>query len=125
MDFPTQLALVRLLKFASILAYAGGVGVGLGGTHVRVKKRAVHLLASPALVAIWLSGYVLSLHQRVSLGEAWLVGGFVTSFVAQLLLTRAARDPSVPRRTLVAVIACLGATLAFMVFKPTWGSLLP
>lgn len=125
MEFATQLVLVRFVKFASVLAYAGGVGVGLGGADVPTRKRAVHLLASPALVLIWLSGYLLTLFQRVPLGETWIIGGFVTSLAAQMLLTRAAREPVVSRRTRALLVCTLATTLMFMVVRPTWWSLNP
>jgi hypothetical protein len=125
MDFPTQLVLVRFVKFASVLAYAGGVGMGVSGTDVPARKRAVHLFASPALVVIWLSGYVLTLYQRLPLSEAWIVGGFVSSLASQLILTRAARQPRVTPQTRNALLFTLGTTLLFMVVRPTWWSLLP
>lgn len=123
MDFPTQLVVVRFFKFASVLTYVAGVGVGLAPVEVPTKKRAVHLLASPALVAIWLSGYVLTLFQRLPIGEAWIVGGFVSSVASQVLLTRAARERAASARTRAAVLLTLGTTLYFMVFRPTWWSL--
>jgi hypothetical protein len=124
MDFAT-LVLVRFVKFASVLVYAGGVGVGLGTGDVPARKRAVHLLASPALVLIWLSGYLLTLYQRVPLGEAWIVGGFVSSLAAQVLLTRAAREPIVTSRTRALLLSTLATTLMFMVVRPTWWSFSP
>lgn len=125
MDFPTQLVLVRFVKFASLLAYAGGVGVGIGSSDVPIRKRAVHLLASPALVGVWLSGYLLTMYLRIPLSELWIVGGFASSLVAQLALTRAARERPVTPRTQALVLVTLGAALFFMVFRPTWGSLSP
>jgi hypothetical protein len=68
---------------------------------------------------------VLTLYQSVPLGEAWIVGGFVSSLAAHLLLIGAAREPSVPSRYRTALMMTFGAALAFMVFRPTWWSLLP
>jgi hypothetical protein len=125
MDYMWQLSLVRLVKFASVFAYAGGVGVGLFGDTVQTRKRAVHLLASPALLVVWLSGYLLSIQMRVALHEAWVLGGFLCSLLAHGLLTRAARQETPPRSLCVVILASLGGALAFMIFRPTWWRLLP
>jgi hypothetical protein len=124
-DLAVSLLVVRFVKFVSVLAYAGSVSVGLGAAEVATRKRAVHVFASPALVVIWLSGYLLTLHQRIPLGEAWIVGGFVTSLVAHVLLGRAARLPVVTSRARALLLGLLALTLFFMVFRPTWWSLWP
>lgn len=122
MNLVTLLTLVRFLKFASIFAYVGGVGIGLSNPNLAVRKRAVHLVASPALLAVWLAGYVLTLHLRVPLSEAWIVGGFVCSLAMHLLVTRAVREQTLATGMRLALIFTLSATLAFMVFRPTWSS---
>lgn len=123
MDPSTQLLLVRLVKFSSVLAYAGGVGIALSSAGVAEKKRAVHLFASPALVLVWLSGYLLTLYQGVPLSELWIVGGFLLSLVSHVLLTRAGRAAKASPWDRVAVLLTLGSALLLMVFRPTWWSL--
>lgn len=125
MDYPIQVLLVRLLKFSSVFAFAASVGVGLWGATAVVRKRAVHLYASPALVAVWLSGYVLTLQTRVPLAEAWILGGFFTSLIAQLVLTNAAGSEPPSRRKRMATVLLLAAALVFMVARPTWSGVLP
>lgn len=125
MDYSLQVVLTRLVKFASVISYAGGVGVGLWGDKLELRKRAVHLFASPALLLIWLSGYVLTLQARVSLGECWILGGFVASLISHLFLTQAIRSPTLTRGLRVATLATLGVALSFMVLRPTWAGLLP
>lgn len=123
MDLGILLTLVRFVKFASIFAYLGGVGVGLSSSDLAVRKRAVHLISSPALLSVWLAGYVLTLHLRVPLLEAWIVGGFVCSLAMHLLVTRAVRERTLALGMRLGLVLTLGATLAFMVFRPTWWSL--
>jgi hypothetical protein len=125
MDYSLQVVLTRLLKFTSVLAYAAGVGVGLWGESMPLRKRAVHLFASPALVVIWLSGYVLTLQTRVTIAECWILGGFVCSLASHVLLTQAARREAPSRGLTVATLGVFVASLSFMVMRPTWGSLLP
>jgi hypothetical protein len=125
MDYSFQIALVRLVKFTSVFAYAVGVGVGLWGSERLVRKRAVHLFASPALVAVWLSGYVLTLYMNVTIGELWIVAGFVASLLAHVLLTRAVRRQTHDTRLTTCVLVCLVVCLTFMVLRPTWWSVMP
>ncbi len=125
MDYSLQVVLTRLVKFASVFTYAGGIGIGLWGDNLRLRKRAVHLFASPALVAIWLSGYMLTLQNRVPLLECWILGGFITSLLGHLLLTQATHRPSTTQALRLATVAMFGASLGFMVLRPTWVGLWP
>lgn len=125
MDYSIQVVLTRLVKFTSVFAYAASAGVGLWGNAEQLRKRAVHLWASPALVMIWLSGYFLTLQARVSLSELWIVGGFVASLAAQVTLTRAAREQGSGPLLRRATVGLLLLALGLMVVRPTWESLLP
>lgn len=123
MDYHLQLSLLRFAKFCALMVYASGVGIGLGNFSVPVRKRAVHLAASPALLATWLAGYGLTLYVGVALTELWVVLGFGASFIAHFLLTHAARRTTVRVRDRVVVLSLVGAVLLFMVLRPTWWSL--
>jgi uncharacterized membrane protein YeaQ/YmgE (transglycosylase-associated protein family) len=111
---------VRLLKLLSVLSYAGAVGVSLFGHSVAQRKRAIHGVASPLLVLVWLAGYGLSVLQGIALTEAWIVLGFVGSFAAQAVLGRAAREGVVPSRVRYTVGALVALTVALMVLRPRW-----
>lgn len=125
MDLGILLTLVRFVKFASLLAYVGSASVGLASSDMVVRKRAVHGIASPALLLIWFAGYLLTLHLRVALSEAWIVGGFVCSLAMHVLVTRAVREPTLTPRIRLGLLLSLGASLGFMVLRPTWESLTP
>ncbi len=122
MDYHLQLGLARTFKFVFLLVYASGIGVGLTPLDASLRKKAVHLCASPALIGVWLSGYVLTLFSGVSMTELWVLGGFLLSLAAHLTVTRAARAPQVTARHRASVIGLLTATLCLMVFRPTWWS---
>jgi hypothetical protein len=123
MDYHLQLSLLRFAKFAAVMAYASGVGMGLSNLSVPTRKRAVHLLASPALLAAWLAGYGLTLYVGVALTELWVVLGFAASFIAHFFLTHAARRTTVRVLDRVLVLGLVCAVLLFMVLRPTWWSL--
>lgn len=123
MDYHLQLSLLRFAKFSAIMLYASGVGIALGNFSVPTRKRAVHLMTSPALLATWLAGYGLTLYVGVALTELWVVFGFAASFIAQFLLTHAARRTAVGVYDRVIVLALVSAALLFMVLRPTWWSL--
>lgn len=123
MDASLQFGLIRLVKFGAILVYAMGVGVGLGALELPNRKQAVHLLASPALIVVWLAGNGLTLYTGVAPTELWVVMGFLASLGAHLMLVQVTRKQVVSRNHRLTVLLFLSATLAFMVFRPTWGSL--
>lgn len=125
MDYSTQVLLVRLLKFTSVFAYAAGVGVGLWGGDVKLRKRAVHSYASPALLVVWLSGYLLTLQTRVPLTEMWILGGFISSVVAHTILTKVVHLEPAVRSMRLATLLLSALTLVFMVARPTWRSVWP
>ena len=117
---PTLYRLLLLLKLGAVLAYAAGAGASLLSTSLEARKRAVHGVASPALVVIWICGYALSQLLGVSLSEPWLLGGMVLSVVSLLALVFSAQRGARPWAA-VAVGALL-ATLALMVLRPGYGS---
>jgi hypothetical protein len=114
--------LLLLLKFIGVVLFAGGlVASALGGTLAE-RRRAVHKVASPGLLLIWISGYFLADRLFIPISEAWIVGGFALSLLAQLgLAGSVAREPW--RKAPFALAAgSLLLVLALMVFRPTWGS---
>jgi integral membrane protein len=115
---------IRVLKFLSLLAFAGAVGIALWGSALPQRKRAVHMLASPCLLLVWLAGYALALHLRVPLTEAWILLGFLCSFFAQIVLARTTRQAEVAAPLRFATLGLLALTVVFMVLRPTWSLLL-
>lgn len=111
---------VLLVKLLAVLGYSAGLGAGLLASSLPERRRAVHAIASPALVLVWLTGYVLTERLRVGLGELWVLGGLGGSFVslAALVASLHAARRVVPGA--VSVLA-LAVVLALMVFRPTWG----
>jgi len=117
--------LVLVVKFLSVLGYAGGLVAAFLASDPEVRKRAVHKVASPSLLVIWLTGYTLLLMSGVSLVELWAVGGLVLSLLANgALVFCVTRE----RRSAGAFACCavpLACAVMVMVFKPTWAGTLP
>jgi small neutral amino acid transporter SnatA (MarC family) len=112
--------LLLLVKFIGVVVYGGGLVAAFLSTSLPERKRAVHRVASPALLVIWVAGFFLTLELGVSLLELWIIGGLVLSFVSQGALVRSVtRDTRSVSAFLFA--ACpLVLVLALMVFRPTW-----
>lgn len=123
MDYHLQLGLVRFTKFLALLVYAAGFGAGLANLETTTRKRAIHLLASPALIVVWLCGYLLTFYTGVSLTQLWVVGGFAFSLIAHLVVTRVARHPRVTTGQRALALGLVAVALCLMVFRPTWWSL--
>jgi len=109
-------------KLAAVLVYAGGALASLLSSSREERRRAVHRVASPALLVVWLSGYGLAQARGVSLGELWLLAGLCGSFVSVAALIVGLH---VPRRAVAGAVAlaALGLVLVSMVFRPTWQAL--
>lgn len=116
--------LLRLLKFASALAYTAGLGLALSPVPLPLRKRVVHSFASPALLSTWVAGYFLTLFQGTPLTEAWILGGFLASTACQLLLVHTTRSERVTGGQIRWILGLLLLTLLCMVFRPTWGRML-
>lgn len=119
----TSYHLLHLLKFVGVSLFGGGMVASFVVSSPVERRRAVHGVASPGLVLTWLAGYLLTLQLGIPLGELWVLGGLLASFVAQLaLLQSAARDTVGSGVRLRAAIPLL-LVLVLMVFRPTWSSL--
>lgn len=116
----TTYRLLLVLKFAGVLGYAGGLGAAFVAGAPRDRRRAVHLVASPALLLVWLAGYGLAAMLGVALTELWILGGLLLSFASLLVLIgTAGREVRTPATALAATLP-LVAVLFLMAFRPTW-----
>jgi hypothetical protein len=114
---------ILLLKFVSVLTYSAAMGAAFFASAPEARKRAVHGVASPSLLVIWLAGYLLTIQLGISLMELWIIGGLLLSLIS---LGALIYSVSIRRSRLVfcAAVLPLVSVLALMVFRPTWGALL-
>ena len=116
----TVYRLLLVLKFLGVLGYAGGLVAAFVATAPAERKRAVHAIASPALLVTWVAGWLLADRLGVALTELWVLGGLVLSCVSLLALIRAARRPRSDRVAFATAAAPLVAVVVMMAFRPTW-----
>lgn len=117
--------LLLLLKLVGVVAYAGGLVGAFLATAPADRRRAVHAVASPGLLVIWVAGYLLVRRLGVPLTEPWIAGAVALSLVSLLALVHsAARDRRTHTAFATAVVP-LFAVLFLMVFRPTWKGFSP
>jgi hypothetical protein len=109
------------IKLVAVLGYAGGLAAGFVSSSLVERRRAVHRIASPALVVVWLSGVLLTMEQSIPLTEAWIAGGLLLSLASQLALVHSVTRDVRTTRSFLAAAMPLVAILYLMVFRPTWG----
>jgi hypothetical protein len=116
---------VLVLKFLSVMGFAGGaIGVFLA-TEDDARKRAVHRIASPSLLLVWLLGYALLMIHGWPLFELWVVSSVVLSVITNGVLSYCAARSKAGPMELFCTIVPLVAIVALMVFKPTWAQVTP
>lgn len=115
MDF----RITMVIKMLATMVYAGGALAGFMLPTREQRKKAVHMVASSALLVIWIAGYILMNQMSYSFGEAWIHGGFFLSFVAHGVLTSSVKKEN---RTVPAIIfsVLIAIIVAIMVFRPGW-----
>jgi hypothetical protein len=112
-----------VLKMLSVMTYAGGLLATFLAGELEARKRAVHRVASPALVVTWMLGYALTQVTGVRLVEAWIAPAFVLSMASNFVLVYAAtRDKRTPAWFAAAALP-IALVVVLMVFRPTWASL--
>ena len=115
--------LVLVMKLAAVMVYGGGHVASLVASSADDRRRAVHKVASPALLAIWTTGYALVSMIDIALTELWVVAALALSTLSHVALVhRVQRDRRTAGSFLVAAVP-LAAVVALMVFRPTWSSL--
>ena len=112
---------VLMLKFLSVMGFAGGVIAAFTGSDLEARRRAAHRVASPSLLATWLCGYLLAGIAHWPLSELWMIGGLALSLIANALLVICVTRDLRGVGAFSSVAAPIACTVALMVFKPTWG----
>jgi len=74
--------LIRFLKFAGVLGFAGGAIASLVARDLEARRIAVHRVASASLLVTWIGGFLLADVLARPLSELWIVAGFGLSFLA-------------------------------------------
>lgn len=114
-----------VLKFLSVMGFAGGALATFLATDMAARKRAVHRVASPNLLVVWLSGYALLMLNGWPLFELWVVVSLLLSVVVNGVLSYcAARNRNGAAEVLCTLLPLVGIVV-LMVFRPTWAQVLP
>lgn len=116
---------VLIVKFASVLVVAGGYLGAYVAESKAARKRAVHRIASLALLVVWLSGFSLLLLVGLPLFEAWIDAGVLLSVVAHGVVTYLVERDVRRATSWLWPAALLLLIVVVMVLKPTWNQLLP
>lgn len=114
-----------VLKFLSVMGFAGGCIAALGGLEVSARKHALHRIASPCLLATWLLGYALLALRGDPWFEFWVAGALVLSIVTNGVVSYAATRDVRGGRAWLGFGLPLAGIVVLMVMKPTWSALLP
>ncbi|WP_437760002.1 hypothetical protein [Sorangium sp. So ce1389] len=120
----TVYQLVLTVKFLGAMGYAGGLIASFITAEPLERKRAVHNIASPSLLATWCAGYALAALGGFRMFELWVVGGLALSVGSNIILvycvSRGKRGP-LAFSCAALPIACV---VGLMVLKPTWSQVL-
>jgi hypothetical protein len=116
---PIHLPLLTV-KMLAVLTYAGGAMGRFLATEPALQKRAVHAIASPAMVVVWISGLGLAEATSVSFGEAWVLGGMALSLVSLMALIYSVARPVSTPTGLAAVAIPIVIVLVLMIYRPRW-----
>jgi hypothetical protein len=111
--------MIRFVKFAGVLLFAGGVVAALVARDLKDRQVAVHRVASPGLLATWIGGYLLADALAQRFWQVWLVAAYLLTFALQGVLTwSVAREGRRGAVAVTASVALLVASLVMMVWRP-------
>jgi hypothetical protein len=111
---------ILVLKFLSVMGFTGGTIAALLGADSTARKLAAHRVASPCLLATWLSGSALLLLKGIPLFELWVVGAVLLSLFANAMLTLSVAQARRTRAAFLGSILPVAFIVVLMVVKPTW-----
>lgn len=114
---------LRTLKFLSVMGFAGGAIAALVSTEPTARRRAAHVVASPCLLAVWLTGWWLSSLRGWSFSELWIVAALALSLVANGALSYVVARERRGVGPLLGVATPIVAIVLLMVIKPRWEQL--
>jgi uncharacterized membrane protein len=116
---------VLVIKFLAIMAFAGGALAAFLASDAAARKRAVHRIASPSLLLVWLCGYTLLIMSGGALFELWVVGALLLSFVANTSLAYSATANLSKKTAMLTITLPIVLVIILMVLKPTWTEIFP
>lgn len=122
------MTLYRLLmwfKLSGVCLFAGGLLAAFLASDLTERKRAVHAIASPAVLVIWGAGYGLSVLREIPLTTPWLAAGIGLSLASQLALVYAVARDRRDAKMLAAAALPFMLALTLMIFRPSWPGTAP
>lgn len=111
-------ASVLTLKLLCAMTYVGAAIAAFTTDSRALRQRAVHRVASPALLATWLLGGVLAALRGTSLLRPWIVSGFGLSLLSSFILVYCATRAPDSRAGQRACLGAIALTVALMVARP-------
>lgn len=114
--------LLIVLKFLGVVVFGGGVVARFLVRDAEVRRRAIHAVASPGLILVWVAGYGLCVTLDVALTELWILGGLVFSLAAQVALVAFGKRDASPLVVAASALPIV-VVLFLMAFRPTWSSI--
>jgi hypothetical protein len=116
---------ILILKFLAVFGFVGGAVASFLSEDPRTRKRAVHHVASPSLLVVWLAGYGLLMLAGIRWFELWIVASIALSIGANAALAYSAARGHRGGLAILAVAGPIVGIVALMVLKTTWAQVLP
>jgi hypothetical protein len=113
-----------VLKLLAVLGFAGGIVGAFVSNEPLDRKRAAHHVASPSLLVVWVTGYLLLHLSGGSPMELWTLGGLVLSLLANVLLGMCVATGRRGLGPFLGVAAPVICAVFLMVLRPTWAQVL-
>ena len=114
--------LLIVAKFIGVVVFGGGLVGRFLARDEASRRLAIHAVASPGLMLVWLAGYGLTVTLGVALTEMWIIGGLVFSLASQIALVAFGKRETSPLVIATSSIP-LVVVLFLMAFRPTWSSI--
>lgn len=112
------------VKLLAVMGFAGGAIASFVSEDPLTRRRAVHGIASPALVVVWLCGYALLHLMGLPLGECWVSVSLGLSVITNTVLAVAAARGWRAPPVMLLVATLITVIVMLMVAKPRWAQVL-